>query len=156
MTEPTSLEGRIQRLEDHATIVALATRYAVAIDEADWDAFRDLFTETVHIDFSQAGMPAADFPRDDFVAFAKRGLEVWDARQHISSNHRVTFDDHDDTRASLRSYMFAQHHMAGSPAFVMHGSYEHVVTRTGTGWRIARLTQNVTWMDNPPAEMLAR
>lgn len=153
MTQPRSLEDRIRRLEDHTLIVGLAVRYAVAVDAADWDRFRDLFTDTVHIDFSEAGMPAADFARDDFVAFARQGLDPWDARQHLSTNHQVSFDDADGDRATLRSYMYAQHHMEGAPTFVMHGSYDHDVRRTPDGWKISRLVQHVSWMDAPPPGM---
>ena len=58
MTTPTSLEQRIRGLEARVDIVAVATRYAAAVDAADWGAFRDLFADVVHIDFSQAGMLA--------------------------------------------------------------------------------------------------
>jgi hypothetical protein len=153
MTTPIALDQRIRRLEDRADIVALAVGYAAAVDDADWGRFRDLFTDTLHVDFSQAGMPAADFSRDDFVDFARQGLEVWDARQHLSMNHEVGFDEDDPDRAELRSYMYAQHHMQGAPTFVMHGSYEHTVVRTPAGWRISRLVQNLSWMDAPPAAM---
>lgn len=155
MTSPNSLERRIQRIEDRADIAAVAIRYAAAVDAADWEGFRDLFADVVHIDFSQAGMPASDFARDDFVAFARQGLEVWDARQHLSSNHEVTFSEDEPDTAVLRSYMFAQHHLEGAPTFVMHGSYEHDLERSTQGWRITRLVQNVAWMDAPPAAMLA-
>jgi 3-phenylpropionate/cinnamic acid dioxygenase small subunit len=155
VTITTTLEQRIRRLEDRADITALAVRYASAVDRADWDGLRDLFTEVVHVDFSEAGMPAADFARDDFVAFARQGLEGWDARQHLSSNHEVDFDDADPDTAVLRSYMFAQHHMQGAPTFVMHGSYEHVVSRSDQGWRITRLVQHLSWTDAPPASLPA-
>lgn len=155
MDNPITLEQRIRRLEDRTEIVAIATGYAAAVDAADWERFRALFAEVVHVDFSQAGMPAADFARDDFVDFARRGLEVWDARQHLSTNHEVEFDALDPDRAVLRSYMFAQHHLRDSPTFVMHGSYEHAVARSVDGWRITRLTQYLSWSDAPPAGMAA-
>jgi 3-phenylpropionate/cinnamic acid dioxygenase small subunit len=153
MTSPLTLEQRIQRLEDHAAIVESAVRYASHIDAADWDGFGTLFTDIVTIDFSQAGMPIADFARADFVTFARQGLDGWDARQHLSTNHQVVFDEDDDDRAVMTSYMYAQHHMTGEPTFLMHGSYEHEMQRTPDGWRIARLVQNVSWMDNPPVGM---
>lgn len=153
MTTPIPLDHRIRRLEDREDIVALAVGYAAAVDAADWERFRDLFTDSLYVDFSQAGMPAADFPRDDFVNFARQGLEVWDARQHLSTNHEVEFHEDDLDCAELRSYMFAQHHMQGAPTFIMHGSYEHTVVRTPGGWRISRLVQNLFWMDAPPAAM---
>jgi 3-phenylpropionate/cinnamic acid dioxygenase small subunit len=156
MTTPTTVEQRLQRLEDRITIIDVAVQYATAIDAADWDRFGTLFTEQVHIDFSSAGMPAADFARGDFAGFARQGLEVWDARQHLSTNHEVEFDDQDGDRAVMRSYMYAQHHMAGASTFVMHGSYEHTMQRTSDGWRIARLVQHVSWMDDAPDGMLNR
>jgi 3-phenylpropionate/cinnamic acid dioxygenase small subunit len=156
MTTPTTVEQRLQHLEDRAAIIEVAVQYATAIDAADWDRFGTLFTDQVHIDFSSAGMPAADFARGDFVGFARQGLEIWDARQHLSTNHEVEFDDQDDDRAVMRSYMYAQHHKAGAPTFVMHGSYKHTMQRTSDGWRIARLVQHVSWMDDAPAGMLNR
>jgi 3-phenylpropionate/cinnamic acid dioxygenase small subunit len=155
MTEQLSLDQRIRRLEDRVEIAALATRYAAAVDAADWPQLRDLFTDIVHVDFSEAGLPPQDFPRDEFIAFARQGLEGWDARQHLSTNHDVVFDPADASgdRATLHSYMFAQHHAQGAPTFVMHGSYDHDVVRTADGWRIRRLVQHVFWMDAPPAAM---
>jgi 3-phenylpropionate/cinnamic acid dioxygenase small subunit len=156
MTTPTTADQRLQRIEDRAAIITIAVQYATSIDTAEWDRFSALFTETVHIDFSQAGMPAADFDRATFVDFARQGLEIWDARQHLSTNHEVELDEQDNDRAVMRSYMFAQHHMKGAPTFVMHGSYEHGMQRTSDGWRIARLVQNVSWMENAPDGLLTR
>jgi 3-phenylpropionate/cinnamic acid dioxygenase small subunit len=152
MTIPTP-EQRLRRLEDRAAVVDVAIGYAAAIDAADWDRFGTLLADTVHVDFSEAGLPAADFARADFVAFARQGLEGWDARQHLSTNHEVVFDDEDDDRVVLRSYMVAQHHMADAPTFVMHGSYDHVLRRSADGWQIEHLVQHVSWMDAPPTAM---
>jgi 3-phenylpropionate/cinnamic acid dioxygenase small subunit len=156
MTNSATTEQRLKRIEDRAAIVDVAVQYATSIDTADWVRFGALFMDTVHIDFSQAGMPAADLNRADFVGFARQGLEIWDARQHLSTNHEVEFDEQNDDRAVMRSYMYAQHHMDGAPTFVMHGAYKHDLQRTAEGWRIARLVQNVSWMDNAPEGMLRR
>jgi 3-phenylpropionate/cinnamic acid dioxygenase small subunit len=152
MTIPTP-EQRLRRLEDRAAVVDVAIGYAAAIDAADWDRFGALLADTVHVDFSEAGLPAADFARADFVAFARQGLEGWDARQHLSTNHEVVFDDEDEDRVVLRSYMVAQHHVADAPTFVMHGSYDHVLRRSADGWQIEHLVQHVSWMDAPPSAM---
>jgi hypothetical protein len=104
----------------------------------------------VHIDFSEAGLPAADFPRDAFVGFAQQGLEAWTARQHISPNHVVVFDDSDPDKAICYSYMYAQHYLKDAPGgefYLMRGSYDNYLVRTPEGWKIASLTQHVGWLE---------
>ncbi|GIJ44038.1 hypothetical protein Val02_09240 [Virgisporangium aliadipatigenens] len=148
-----SLAARIQRLEDRTEIVELVIAYAHALDRADRDALAATLTDPVHVDFSEAGMPAADFPRDRFVGFAARALEGWTARQHLSPNHRVVFDGADPDRATCHSYMYAQHYKKDAPGgelYLMRGSYEHDVVRTPDGWRIARITQHVSWLEGNP------
>lgn len=146
----TDLATRVQRLEDRFAISDTVINYARAIDSADWELFASLFTDPVHIDFSQAGMPAADLPRDQFVAFAAAGLSGFDGRQHLSPNHVVTWDDSDTDQATCVSYMYAQHHLEdaeGGDFYLMRGSYTNRMLRTADGWRIAHLTQHVSWND---------
>lgn len=148
---------RLQRLEDRIAISERVITYAVAIDRADWGLLRDCLTETVHIDFSAAGMPARDMLRDDFTAFAQAGLSVFAARQHLSPNHLITFDAADRDHAVCLSYMFAQHYQPGSASgdvFLMHGAYINDMRRTPEGWKIARLTQQLSWTDGAPGVSL--
>ncbi|MDR7274576.1 nuclear transport factor 2 family protein [Catenuloplanes atrovinosus] len=142
------LERRVRQIEDRQAISDTVVRYAVAIDRGDWELFAGCLTEVVHIDFSDAGMPAADLPREAFVAFAREALSGFTARQHLSPNHLVTFDPEDADRAVCESYMYAQHHLAGAEGgdfFLMRGSYTNHLVRTAGGWRIERLVQHVSW-----------
>jgi len=144
----TDLEERVRRLEDRSAISEVVIRYAMAIDRADWELYATCFTDTVHIDFSAAGMPAADFPREQFVAFAGQGLGGFTARQHLSPNHLITFDGTDPDRAVCLSYMYAQHYLAGAEGgdfFLMRGSYTNHMRRTPDGWRIEKLIQHISW-----------
>lgn len=147
------LEARIQRIEDRQAIVDLVIAYAVAIDEADWAALASTMTDPVHIDFSEAGMPAADFPRDQFVGFAAGVLEGWTARQHISPNHRVVFNETDPDRATCYSYMYAQHYKKDAPGgdfYLMRGSYDNELVRTADGWKVTSVTQHISWLEGNP------
>jgi hypothetical protein len=144
------LAARIQRLEDRNAIIDVVVKYAVSIDTADWEGFGSIFTDPIHVDFSDAGMPPADFPRDQFIGFAQKGLEAWDARQHISPNHAVEFDPDDPDKAVCRSYMYAQHYKKGAPGgdfYLMRGSYDNHMVRTTDGWKITRLIQHVFWLE---------
>ncbi|MER5348658.1 nuclear transport factor 2 family protein [Streptomyces mirabilis] len=145
-----SLEARIQRLEDRNAIIDVAIKYATSIDEADWDGYASIFTDPVHVDFSEAGLPASDFPRDQFISFAAQGLGGWTARQHISPNHRVVFDETDPDKAICYSYMYAQHYLKDAPGgdfYLMRGSYDNHMVRTPDGWKITSLTQHIGWLE---------
>jgi hypothetical protein len=149
-TDMIDLAARIQRIEDRTAIIDTVVKYATAIDAADWDGYASVFTDPLHVDFSEAGLPAADFPRDAFVGFAKQGLEAWDARQHISPNHVVTFDESDPDKALCTSYMYAQHYKKGAPSgefYLMRGSYDNHMVRTEGGWKITSLTQHISWLE---------
>ncbi len=153
MTAIDDLAARIQRLEDRNAIIDVVIKYATSIDAADWDGYASIFTDPVHIDFSEAGLPAADFPLDQFIGFARQGLEAWDARQHISPNHVVEFDAADPGQAVCRSYMYAQHYKKGAPGgefYLMRGSYDNQMVRTAHGWKIARITQHLFWLEGNP------
>lgn len=153
------METRLRRVEDRQEISDRTITYALAIDLADWKLLGSCFTDPVHIDFSGAGVPARDFPRDEFVAFARQGLGGFAARQHLSPNHLVTFDERDPDRAVCRSYMFAQHYLPGAEGgdfYVMRGTYTSHMVRGDVGWRIERLIQHVWWVQgNTGAPALA-
>lgn len=154
----SDLAQRLQRLEDRHAISERVITYATTIDAGDWAGFGACFTDTVHVDFSAAGMPVQDFDRADFVAFASAGLSGFKARQHLSPNHVITFDPSDPDRATCTSYMYAQHYQPGAasgPVFVMHGSYINALRRTPDGWQIEALTQLVSWMDGAPEPMIS-
>jgi hypothetical protein len=146
----TDLETRIQRLEDRNAIIDVVIKYATSIDKADWVGYASIFTDPVHVDFSEAGLPPADFPRDQFIGFAAQGLEAWTARQHISPNHVVVFDDTDPDKAICYSYLYAQHYLKDAPGgdfYLMRGSYDNHMVRTADGWKITSLTQHISWLE---------
>jgi hypothetical protein len=142
------LESRIRQLEDRAHISERVIKYAMGVDRADWEMFAGCFTDPVHADYSESGMPAADFARDDLVGIVRGALSGFTATQHLSPNHVIEFDEHDPDRAICHSYMYAQHHLEGSAGgdfFLLRGSYTNHMLRTSDGWRIERLTQHVSW-----------
>jgi SnoaL-like domain len=144
------LESRVRRLEDRALISEAVIKYAVAVDRRDWAMFADCFTDPAHADYSENGLPAADFVRDDLVAIVRDAVSGYTATQHLSPNHVIEFDDHDPDRATCTSYLYAQHH-AGANAdgefLLLRGWYTNQMVRTADGWRIERLIQHISWRD---------
>jgi hypothetical protein len=144
------LESRLRRLEDRALISETVTKYAVAVDRRDWAMFADCFTDPIHADYSENGLPAADFARDDLVAIVREAVGGYTATQHLSPNHIIEFDDHDPNRAVCTSYMYAQHHGEATEQgefLLLRGSYTNHLVRTNQGWRIERLIQRISWRD---------
>ncbi len=144
------LESRVRRLEDRALISELVTRYAVSVDRRDWEMFAECFTDPVHADYSENGLPAADFVRDELVAIVRDAVSGYSATQHLSPNHLIEFDDHDPDRAVCTSYMYAQHHLDEpdkSEFLLLRGSYVNHMVRAADRWRIARLIQHISWRD---------
>ena len=156
------LAARLRRLEDRHAISDRTITYALAIDHADWDLYASCFTDPVHVDFSEGGMPARDFARDEFVAFSRNGLSGFAARQHLSPNHLVAFDENDPDRAVCRSYMYAQHYLPeadGGDFYLLRGAYTSHMVRQGDSWKIERLIQHVFWAEgstSAPALAAAR
>ncbi len=143
----TDLEARVRRLEDRAHISERVIKYAMAVDRADWEMFADCFTDPVHVDYSENGLPAADFACDELVGIVRGALSGYTATQHLSPNHVIEFDENDPDRAICHSYMYAQHLEGpeGDDSFVLRGSYTNHMVRTSDGWRIERLIQHVSW-----------
>jgi hypothetical protein len=147
---PPDLEIRIRRLEDRALISERVIKYAIAVDHRDWEAFADCFTDPLHADFSENGVPAADFARCDLVELVRDALSGYTATQHLSPNHIIEFDESESDRAICHSSMYAQHHLEqpeGNRFFLLRGSYTNHMLRTADGWRIERLVQHVGWSD---------
>jgi hypothetical protein len=144
----SDVASRLRRLEDRVLIGECVTRYAMAVDRRDWEMFAACFTDPVHADYSENGLPASDFARDALVGVVRDAVSSFAATQHLSPNHVIEFDDSDPDRAVCHSYMYAQHHNEGSDAedlIVLRGSYTNHVLRTAEGWKIERLIQHVSW-----------
>ena len=110
--------------------------------------FAGCFTDPVHADYSENGLPAADFVRDELVAIVRDAVSGYTATQHLSPNHVIEFDASDPDRATCHSYMYAQHLLRGSANgefYLLRGSYTNHMLRTPDGWRIERIIQHRSW-----------
>jgi hypothetical protein len=148
MTE--NLEARIRRLEDRAAIVEVVINYARGVDHRDWTLFASCFTDPIVTDYSALGSPPKTWEREPFVDSIREWLSGFTATQHISPNHVIEFDERDPDRALCRSYMYARHHLEGSPNgdfYLARGSYDNHMLRTPDGWRIERIVQYVFWQE---------
>jgi hypothetical protein len=143
-----SLEARVKRIEDREQISECVIRYAASLDKADWELMKETIADPIFVDFtSWADLEAREYSREEWAGFARDVLTGFDARQHISPNHVITFESDDE--ATCTSYMFAQHLIRDVPegdTFIMRGSYTNVMQRKqGGGWEMKGLTMHFTW-----------
>ena len=149
--EPARLSGELQRLIDRAAISDVVIAYATGVDTRNWELYRSIFTDPCTFDFSSwNGRPAVSMPADDWVTGVRGTLSGFDATQHISSNHVITFERAEaagDDRARCVSYMQAQHFLADQPVTccTLGGYYTNDLVHTDDGWKITRCQLTVTW-----------
>ena len=129
---------------DRLAISDVIIQYAAALDQRDWRLLRSLMLERVWIDYRSFDpqlnleMSAADW------AERVRGLEGFDATQHISSNHLHRINGH---QASCTSYMQAGHFLTrpdGDYHCFLYGHYITDLLRTAKGWKIVKVTLTIT------------
>ena len=92
---------------DELAVCRTLYRFAAAIDQRDWDAYRSVFTDEIDLDYSS--YRAGDVGRvraDDWVDRAKALFPGLDASQHCLYNPLVTVTD--DT-ADISIYLQAEH-----------------------------------------------
>jgi hypothetical protein len=145
-----NVDARLRRLEDRTAISEVVIKYGVAVDHRDWTMFADCFTDPVDTDYSGLGSPPQEWERGAFVENIRVHLSGFTATQHNSPNHIIEFDDDKPDHAVCKSYMYAQHHLAGSPNgefYLARGYYDNHMLRTPDGWRIQRIVQRVSWQD---------
>ena len=130
--------------DDVRELTELSYRYAFAIDDRDWAALRQVFTDEVEIDFG-LGEENVFRTGDAFVAGSRAALERLDATQHIFSNHLFEVDG---DRATGRFYMYAQHLKSGAEGGALHtlgGQYHDEYVRADDGWKVRRRVFRAIW-----------
>ncbi|MEU6996596.1 nuclear transport factor 2 family protein [Streptomyces sp. NPDC046465] len=152
MTQRVELAAVMDRL----AIDALITEYAVAVDDGDWDAYRQLFAPGGGADYRSAG--GIEGEADAIAAWLAETMRLFPMRQHLVTNRRLEFgtldQDTGDTAHVQADYVnpmrFADRPGAVSepstaPDFVCGGRYSFALVRTHGGWRLRRVVVTEKW-----------
>ncbi|MGW0037744.1 nuclear transport factor 2 family protein [Gordonia sp. NPDC003376] len=125
-TEPSTL-ARIDRLEDLEEIRSLDARYCRHLDDGDWDALMDLFTEDG--EFDGLGRPHGKAElRTFFAGLAAGGLTAF---WHFITNLDIELDG--DT-ATVHSFLW-QPCVTDGITSIAAGRYTDQVIRVDGVWR---------------------
>ncbi|MFF0014809.1 nuclear transport factor 2 family protein [Streptomyces sp. NPDC005374] len=140
---------------DRLAVDALVTDYAVAVDDGDWEAYRNLFTSDGRADYRSAGGVEGDAHR--VAAWLAESLRLFSMRQHLIVNRRVRFGtldrDTGDTARVQADYINPMRLADGSastaPDFVCGGRYAFAALRTDAGWRLREVVVQEKWRRLP-------
>jgi uncharacterized protein (TIGR02246 family) len=135
----STVEARLQALEDREAIRALIAEYRRALDEKDFEAYAELFGEDGEFVTDATG-PVRGRAEilamlADLQAAGALTITAGDDR-HLVSNVEITVDG---DRATVRStWVYLTREADGAPLLRMVGHYDDELRRTAAGWRFAR------------------
>lgn len=134
-------------MRDQLEIGALLARYARGVDTKNWQAYRSVFTEDAHIDYSSAGAIAGG--REEVIEWLSTGFATIPWSMHYITNVEA---DIDGDRATVRAMFYNPMQLPGvSGQSACGGYYHHELVRTRDGWRSRSLREENVWFSNPPA-----
>lgn len=133
-------------MHDILAIQQLAYRYAHNVDQREYDAFAQVFTEDAQLllpSLSLDGLPA--------ICAAIRHIEQF--KRTLHHTHNVLVDFSGDS-AIGEVYCVAEHILDGKDGREWKLDwgirYEDELTRTAAGWRITRRRLNLIWTQEAP------
>lgn len=147
-TGDTEPDGRVldsARLADVIAIQDLATSYAHAVDDRDWQRWEALFLSDAHIDYTSAGGIAGS--PAELVAWMPDAMAVFAFCLHFTSTHEIRFTDAD--RATGRVHVFNRNgmHWEGRSEIVDVGAvYQDSYARVGDTWRFASRVEHIKYI----------
>lgn len=149
-------DAHMQLLLDRAAISDVVHAYATGLDRRDWALYRSIFTDQIEMDFESTGIRAGIYQADRWTADAQRLFAGFSATQHTSSNH---VHDVRGDEATCVSNMQAEHFVErvadegpaeGDDRWTIGGYYINELVRGSEGWKLRKVTLNVTWSTGNP------
>ena len=143
-------------VEDRLDLAELAARYAVSVDQHDWDGAADLFARggvLVTPDPPRTLLPALEHAGRDAVRDAVAQL-----RTFARTVHHVTGSvwESDGDGAAGRTTAVAQHVEAGPEprSWVWHLVYDDRCVRSPDGWQFARRALTLMIVEARPVALV--
>jgi hypothetical protein len=131
---------------DRLTIDELITSYAVAVDDGDWSAYRELFAPEGRADYR--GLGGVEGPAADVADWLARTMPLLSVRQHLIVNRQVRIQDlggYPGDRAEAQAdYVNPMRTEAGDD-FVSGGRYAFALRRVEAGWRLDAVVVHEKW-----------
>ena len=136
MSKPTSIEARLQRLEDLDEIRGLRMRYHRCVNERIFKEAVDIHTEDAFIDF--AGQVSARGHKEIAALYDHLNTNVGIIRQ-FPANHIIQLDGDE---ASGTAYVDARYSQDGK-SIIAAAAYDETYRRTPDGWKISEMIVSI-------------
>ena len=143
---------QLQELSDRIEIQDLIVRYAHAIDERNWDALDDIFTEDAQIDYTDLGGQKGSLT--ETKKFLAEALPKFSAFQHLSTTSRIDLDGDTARSKTILFNPMVMEHAGEQRVFFIGLWYQDEIVRTSNGWRIKFRREEKSWSFNAPQGML--
>ncbi|MFF3838413.1 nuclear transport factor 2 family protein [Streptomyces sp. NPDC001930] len=133
---------------DRIAVDDLITGYAAAVDDADWTAYRALFSPDGRADYRGSG--GVEGPATEVADWLAETLTLFPVRQHLIVNRRVLFrgpagyPENGDTAEIRADYVNPMRFTSGED-FVCGGRYAFGAVRTADGWRLTSVVVDERW-----------
>ena len=127
--------------------------FGLHIDRRDWAAYRRLFADEVEVDYRprKPGIPTGPAPADAWAAGAAACFDRIPATQHAIT---VISTELNGDAATVLSNLAARHHdpgCVGGAVFTEFSRYEHALTLSPDGWKIAGVRCEVLFAEGNKA-----
>lgn len=137
-------------MSDRDDIIDLINLYGLAMDTQRWDLFDRVFAEDVDADYGATShwTDRESFKRD-FGSFH----ELFDATQHVMTNHLVTVHGGEAHSHTYGMWRLIRHAAGDPPVWDGTGYYDDTWLMTPAGWRISkRVCRVIYWTGNPKVQ----
>ncbi len=139
----------LQEISDRFEIQDLMVGYCYAVDNRDFNALDDVFSEDAVIDYSE--MVGFIGNRDEVKVFLAEGLGQMLNYQHAVSTTQYKFDgDTCRTRTVCHNPMLVKNPDGSEQPFFFGLWYHHEFKRTPEGWRMSHLREQKCYNFNLP------
>jgi hypothetical protein len=139
----------LQEISDRIQIEELLVRYCYAVDDRDWDAYRNVFTADAVLDDTVTGGVKSGV--EEHVAFMKRALSRILISQHAISTMLLDIrGDEASARVHCSCPMVVDIGQGRKHVFFQGLWYRDQLVRTEEGWRVSELVEEGYWTHNLP------
>jgi hypothetical protein len=139
----------LQEISDRLQIEELLVRYCYAVDDRDWQAYRNVFTPDAVLDDTVTGGVKSGV--EEHVTYMKRALAKIVISQHAISTILLDIrGDEAGARVHCSCPMVVDIGQGKRHVFFQGLWYRDRLVRTPEGWRISELIEEGYWTHNLP------
>lgn len=138
-----------EQISDRIEIEDVLSRYCYAVDDREWDVYRELFTADAIIDDRVTGGLQSGV--EEHIRYLKRALSKVYLSQHAISTVLVDLDGNNaKVRAHCSCPMMVAVEEGKKQVFFQGLWYRNSLVRTREGWKISHLVEEGYWTYNVP------